>query len=174
MELSLQRCKLKDLEPLAKLARETFAASFAHLNDPQDFKHYMSTAFSDDTLRTELLHPDSAFYLVKNEDAFVGYFKLNYNTAQTDIREEQSSELERIYVAPEWQGLGIGEWMLDQAKKQARHNEKSYMWLGVWEKNSSAIRFYEKHGFVKFDTHPYYIGSDKQTDWLMRIDLVPS
>ena len=174
MELSLKRCDIKDLEHLAPLARETFIASFAHLNDPDDFKNYMDSAFSNETLQAELLNPDSEFYLVRHRDLDVGYFKLNYNTAQTDIKDTISCELERIYVAPDWQGKGIGEWMLNQAKELAFRQNKRYMWLGVWEVNKAAIRFYEKLGFAKFGTHPYYIGSDKQTDWLMRIDLVPS
>ena len=174
MERSLQPCDLNNFELLAMLARETFIASFAHLNNPEDFKHYMATAFSDNTLKEELLNPNSEFYIAYEKNEPVGYIKLNYGDAQTDIRDPDSCELERIYVAASWQGRGIGEWMLNQAKDLATSSAKSYMWLGVWEKNTSAIRFYEKHGFVKFGTHPYYIGSDKQTDWLMRIDLVPS
>ena len=173
MELTLHHCDLNDLEQLGPLARDTFVASFGHLNDPEDFQDYMNTAFSDEILRAELLNPDSEFYMVRDSD-LLGYFKLNYNTAQTDIGDEHSCELERIYVASNYQGIGIGEWMVNQAKIKALRRNKNYMWLGVWEENESAIRFYEKLGFVKFGEHPYYIGSDKQTDWLMRIDLVPS
>ena len=174
MELSLHRCEINDLEQLGTIARETFIASFAHLNDPEDFKHYMSTAFSDKNLRGELLNPDSAFYLVRIGRSVVGYFKLNFDTAQTEFQDEKSCEMERIYVTSKYQGLGIGEWMINQAKAIATGLEKTNMWLGVWEENLSAIQFYEKHGFTKFGTHPYYIGSDKQMDWLMRLDLVPS
>ena len=85
---------------------------------------------------------------------------------------EESMELERIYVLKEFQGLGHGERILNKVKRLAVEAGKSFLWLGVWEKNTRAIKFYEKHGFVKFGTHPYYIGSDKQTDWLMRFDLI--
>ena len=44
----------------------------------------------------------------------------------------------------------------------------SYVWLGVWEQNPRAIRFYEKNGFVPFDTHVFILGEDKQTDILMK------
>lgn len=174
MELLLSKCGLKDLEQLGSIARETFTAAFAHLNDPKDFDNYMDIAFSDARLKAEISNPDSEFYFVHYEDKNVGYFKLNFNEAQTEIQDLNACELERIYVASRWQGRGIGEWMLNQAKELSLRLDKTYLWLGVWEKNTSAIRFYEKLGFVKFGTHPYYIGSDKQTDWLMRIDLVPS
>lgn len=174
MELKLLKCHREHLIALSQIARDTFIAAFAHLNDPVDFQVYMEQAFSDETLGAELDNSDSEFYLVRNAADNVGYFKLNFEKAQTEIRDANSCELERIYVATPWQGKGIGEWMLTQAKEIAISRSKKYLWLGVWEKNKEAIRFYERHGFVPFGTHPYYIGTDKQTDWLMRMELVPS
>ena len=48
----------------------------------------------------------------------------------------------------------------------------SFLWLGVWQKNNAAIRFYERLGFTKFSTHPYFIGKDKQIDWLMKLNFI--
>ncbi|MEY3918157.1 MAG: Protease synthase and sporulation negative regulatory protein 1, partial [Bacteroidota bacterium] len=47
----------------------------------------------------------------------------------------------------------------------------AYIWLGVWEHNPRAIRFYEKQGFVKFDQHIFQLGDDEQTDILMKLSL---
>ncbi|MEN9961197.1 MAG: Protease synthase and sporulation negative regulatory protein 1, partial [Bacteroidota bacterium] len=41
----------------------------------------------------------------------------------------------------------------------------------VWEKNSRAIRFYEKQGFVAFDQHIFQLGEDAQTDILMKLNV---
>ena len=81
-------------------------------------------------------------------------------------------ELERIYVKSEFQRNKIGLFMLNNIKRIATSKNKSYLWLGVWEKNGKAIRFYEKNGFIKFGKHPYYIGTDKQMDWLMKLNLI--
>jgi ribosomal protein S18 acetylase RimI-like enzyme len=80
-------------------------------------------------------------------------------------------ELERIYVVPEYQGKGIGADILKQILIHAKEWNKKYLWLGVWEHNPKAISFYQRHGFQKFGEHPYFIGNDKQTDWLLRLDL---
>ena len=45
---------------------------------------------------------------------------------------------------------------------------KTYVWLGVWEENPRAIRFYEKNGFVVFDKHIFRMGNDEQTDLMMK------
>ncbi|WP_409516693.1 hypothetical protein [Empedobacter sp.] len=39
------------------------------------------------------------------------------------------------------------------------------------EKNISAINFYLKNGFEKFDQHIFRLGDDEQIDYLMRLKL---
>ncbi len=45
------------------------------------------------------------------------------------------------------------------------------MWLGVWEKNPRALRFYQKIGFQEFDKHIFTLGNEKQTDIMMKLHL---
>ena len=45
------------------------------------------------------------------------------------------------------------------------------IWLGVWEHNVSAIRFYERNQFQLFGKHSFILGSDEQTDLLMELHL---
>ncbi|WP_298923272.1 GNAT family N-acetyltransferase [uncultured Allomuricauda sp.] len=171
MNLNFRRCTNLDLEVLVDISRETFVAAFEEANDPQDFKKYIGFAFNKEKVLSELENENSRFYFVFEKDELVGYFKLNENEAQTDVKDEFSFELERIYVIGTHQGKRIGAWILQQVLELTKKEGKDYLWLGVWEKNTAAIRFYQKHGFKKFDTHPYYIGKDKQTDWLLRLDL---
>ena len=171
MELTLHHCSIGDLDQLVLISRKTFTDAFAAQNDPEDFEHYLNTALTSETLANELNHSHTSFYFVKNSKETVGYFKINDAKAQTDIHDKSSYELERIYVVSGYQGHGIGEWMIEQVVYLAQKAKKDYIWLGVWEENTAAIRFYEKKGFIKFGRHPYYIGKDKQMDWLMKLDL---
>jgi ribosomal protein S18 acetylase RimI-like enzyme len=45
------------------------------------------------------------------------------------------------------------------------------MWLGVWEYNPRAQRFYEKNGFRIVGSHVFLLGEDPQTDLLMQREL---
>jgi ribosomal protein S18 acetylase RimI-like enzyme len=171
MDLHLHRCTGKDVERLARISRQTFADAFEAQNDPQDFEHYLSTAFHPGQLLSEINNPHSIFHFAYSGEALVGYFKVNMAQAQTELKDEEGMELERIYVMQALQGMKIGEWMVDQVTELARQMQKKYVWLGVWEHNAGAIRFYLKLGFIQFGTHPYYIGKDRQTDWLLRLDL---
>lgn len=169
--LSFKKCVLGDLEVLVHISRSTFIEAFEKDNDPEDFETYIEFAFEKDKLEKELKDENASFYFIYEGINLVGYFKMNINEAQTDLKTMDAVELERIYVVNGHQGKGIGEKMLQKAKDLSMKTGKTYLWLGVWEHNKSAIKFYEKHGFSKFGMHPYYIGKDRQTDWLMQFDL---
>lgn len=172
MQLSFKECTLLDLELLVKIAKTTFVNAFEKDNNPKDFKAYIESAFDVNTFKAQLEHSDSYFYFVYKDEELAGYFKLNINDAQTDIKTDEAIELERIYVRQEFQGQQIGKLMLIEAIRIAYEKNKKYIWLGVWENNHDAIRFYQKHNFTKFATHLYLIGTDEQTDWLLKCDLV--
>ena len=172
MQLEYRTCNPSDIDQLIYLSKTTFAASFEAQNDPKDFKEYMRFAFSKEKLTSELNNPNSSFNFVYLGKDLVGYFKLNVNDAQSDIKSEDAVELERIYVLGSYQGKGFGSQILDRIKQLALKTGKSYLWLGVWEQNVRAIALYKRNGFKKFGTHPYLIGDDEQLDWLMRFDLI--
>ena len=172
MNLSFKRCDLNDLDCLTNISRTTFIDAFEEDNNPEDFKTYVDAAFSTDEIRKELLDKYSQFYLVYGDEALVAYFKLCENEAQAEDFGDTAIELSRIYVLQAFQGHTLGKHILQKIIDIAKTNEKSMLWLGVWQKNAKAVRFYERYGFAIFDTHSFYIGKDKQTDWLMRLDLV--
>lgn len=171
MRYQLRKCEISDLGELTRISRETFIAAFEKENNPEDFTSYIDSAFSKKKLLSELKQAGSHFYFAYLNKSLVAYLKLNVDDAQNEFQEPSGVELERIYVDAPYQGKNIGMWLLKELESIARQMGKRYIWLGVWEHNPKAIRFYERHGFIRFGTHPYYIGKDKQTDWLMRKDL---
>ena len=172
MQLVFKKCSVGDLDQLVQISKATFIDAFGADNSADDFKVYIDFAFNKSKLTEELDNPCTSFFFVYADNVLVGYFKLNEKDAQSDLKGEDSLELERIYIIPEFQGKGLGKRMLQQVKKLASQSIKTFLWLGVWEHNKAAIKFYEINGFSKFGMHPYYIGKDKQMDWLMRFDLI--
>jgi ribosomal protein S18 acetylase RimI-like enzyme len=160
-----------DINDLLTLGKKTFCDAFQHLNNPDDFNAYFSIAFTSEKLLAEIENPDSVFYfaLIANEQ--VGYIKLNYGAAQTEFGDIDAVEIERIYVLSNHQGAGIGKKLLDFALTKAIENKFKYIWLGVWEHNHNAIRFYEREGFHRFSSHKFALGKDIQTDILMKKEL---
>jgi len=171
MNLTFEKCTIKDLNVLVNISRDTFVHAFETQNDPEDFWDYINEAFNENAMIEQLLNSNSEFYFVYLKNVLVGYFKLNKNEAQTEQFAKRSMELERIYVLKDFQNQGIGKLMLLKVIDIAKHCKASFLWLGVWQENKNAVRFYETFGFKKFGAHPYFIGKDKQTDWLMKKKL---
>ncbi len=171
MLLHYKKCSVGDLETLLWISRKTFSDAFEKENNPEDFQSYIDTAFRREAISDQLKNKKIHFYFVYVNDELAGYFKLNETGAQSDINDPETVELERIYVLEDFQGKNIGTRMLNEVTAIARKLEVNYLWLGVWEENRSAIRFYERYGFVKFGEHPYAVNTDIQTDWLMKLEL---
>jgi len=122
-------------------------------------------------LRSELVTPHSEFYFLYADEQLAGYLKLNEVPSQSDINDPNSLEVQRIYVCGRFQGMGLGRYLLNTALQMAAERGKQYVWLGAWENNEKALRFYHKMGFRPVGTHPFIMGNDRQTDYIMRRDL---
>ena len=169
--ITIQLVRPSDVDTLLVLSRKTFYDAFEHLNNPDDFEAYTSKAFTREQLLSEIENPDCAFYFAVLDDDPVGYIKLNYRNAQAEFQDTKAVEVSRIYVDADQQGKKIGNQLLDFAINKAIEDQMQYIWLGVWEHNHAAQRFYERNGFVKVGSHQFVVGSDVQIDFLMKKEL---
>ncbi len=171
MGLLIRQCTLEDIYVLRDFSYRTYFETFSHMNTHSDMQAYLDEAFELERQRSELLNENSSFYFLYSDDVLAGYLKLNEAPAQTDIKDKQSLEIQRIYVSKEFQGKGLGGCLLNKAISTAVLQNKKYVWLGVWEKNEKALRFYKKNGFYRIGAHSFFMGNDEQTDYIMRKDL---
>jgi ribosomal protein S18 acetylase RimI-like enzyme len=91
--------------------------------------------------------------------------------SQTELNDNTALEIERIYVTQAYQGKKVGQKLYEKAIQVAKDREVEYIWLGVWEENHKAIRFYTKNGFTAFDKHIFKLGDDVQTDIMMKLTI---
>ena len=171
MKFTVRKCDETDLFALREIACNTYKDTFEQLNTPENMKKYLNETFDTEKLRGELLSSGSFFYFIMTDDKLAGYLKCNEYSAQTDVNDPASLEIQRIYVIKEFQGKGLGNILLNTAADIAESKQKSYIWLGVWEKNEKALQFYKKNGFYIIGKHSFFMGDDEQTDYLMRRDI---
>lgn len=169
--LTLRKLHAADLLILQALGRQTFFETFAESNTEENMQNYLDGGFSEAKLLGELNDPHSEFYLAEENGRAIGYLKVNECGAQTELQQENSLEIERIYVLKEFHGKKVAQLLYEIALTCARAKKKDFIWLGVWEKNPRAIRFYQKNGFVEFDKHIFRLGDDEQTDILMKLKI---
>ncbi|GAB2962513.1 GNAT family N-acetyltransferase [Hymenobacter coalescens] len=170
-QFTIRRATVHDVAALQQIGRQTFFETFAAGNSAQNMQAYLAEGFARDKLAAELQNPDSAFYFAEQEGRVIGYLKVNTGTAQTEAQAAPALEIERIYVLQAFHGQQVGQRLHDQALELAAQARAEYVWLGVWEENPRAIRFYQKNGFVAFGQHVFRLGDDAQTDILMKRPL---
>ena len=171
--VSIRQATLEDAKLLTDLSYTTFWDAFAHhpKNAPDDLAHYMRQAFSVEQIATELAEPKSIFLIAEIDDKPAGYAKLNIDNIEDGITAKRPIELARLYSRQEYLGRGVGQNLMDACFEFASENDHDVMWLGVWEFNPRAQRFYEKNGFRIVGNHTFQLGSDPQTDLLMQRNI---
>lgn len=171
MDIFLKPCIMEDIDELRRLSIQTYHETFSAFNTPENMEEYLRCAFDREKLRKELEDKNSLFFFLLSGEKLAGYLKVNEAPSQTDVNDPASLEIERIYVSGEFQGEGLGRYLMEQAISMAVERKKKYVWLGVWEKNEKAICFYKRNGFYQIGTHSFVMGDDEQTDHIMRKDL---
>lgn len=169
--ITIIKITVNDINELQKIGRQTFQETFANSNSEENMKTYLKEGFSLEKLTTELNNENSEFYFAKSDNEVIGYLKVNFGASQTELKDNKALEIERIYVSKEFHGKSVGQLLYNKAIEIAQQKKVEYVWLGVWEQNPRAIRFYEKNGFVEFDKHLFKLGNDEQTDIMMKLKL---
>lgn len=170
-EITITKVSTAEVDQLQAISRKTFTDTFSQHNSEQNMTHYLNESLSKNRLLAELTNEGSAFYFARLENKVIGYLKVNMAPSQTELQDVNSLEIERIYVLQEYQGKKVGQLLFKHAISLAQQRRSQYIWLGVWEHNIKAIRFYERNGFVAFSSHVFKLGDDLQTDILMKKEL---
>ena len=170
-QIEIKKASISDLEIIQEISKQTFLETFANVNTPENMENYIRENFNSVQVASEINNPESEFYLAALKNETIGYLKLNFGNAQTEIFNKQAMEIHRIYVLKAFLGKKIGQLLLDEAIKIANQNGVDSIWLGVWEDNHRALQFYSKNGFLEFDKHIFILGNDVQTDLLMKLEI---
>ncbi|SKB37900.1 GNAT family N-acetyltransferase [Maribacter arcticus] len=169
--MKIKKGNIQDVEKLKEIGKLTFAETFSSDNSEENMKEYLENEFSTEKLKAELTDQNAEFYFAELDEKTIGYLKVNIGESQTEIKIKNALEIERIYVLKEFHGKKVGQILYEKALELAKEKDVENVWLGVWEQNPRAIRFYEKNGFVSFDKHIFKLGDDKQTDIMMKLEL---
>ena len=161
----------EDISLLAELSASTFRATFAQDNTPEDMEAYLAENFSEARLRQEVSDPLATFLIAEVSGKPLGYAKLHGGALDASVTGTKPIELVRLYVLPESIGHGVGARLMQECIDTATSRGFETLWLGVWEHNPRAIRFYQKWGFAAVGSHVFRLGNDAQTDLIMQKSL---
>ena len=120
---------------------------------------FVEANLSPDRFAEYLADPQRAVLTATHDDRIIGYAML--------IRDGDSAELSKIYVAPEHHGTGVATALMDLALTTAGEWGVGRVWLGVNQANQRAQRFYAKSGFEVSGTRTFQVGAGRENDFVM-------
>ena len=178
MAVVIRRADVTDAAALSRLGATTFRETFEADNSPEDLARYLADAFSPGKQAVEIADPGGTLLLAEhhygNESTeLIGYAHVVSGPPPNAIQGPDPLELKRLYVVRAWHGRGVAQALTDAAIDAARARGAQTLWLGVWERNPRALRFYAKYGFTRVGEHTFWVGADAQTDWLLSRPLTP-
>ena len=166
--ISIRELSRQDIPQLRDLAIRIYRDTFSHQNSAANMEAFLRKEYSLDSFQREFNESGSQYFFACDDDEPVGYLRLRYNTEAEEHLGKNTIELHRIYVDAKYQGQRVGHQLMEFAIEKAKESGVDWLWLGVWEHNPKAQRFYERYGFTRFAEHVFQMGDDAQTDWLMK------
>lgn len=163
--------EVSDAAALADFQRETFLATFGQLYSDADKAAYLAATYGAPLQAAEIA--DAATW---HRLAFVGARMIGFAKAgafKLPIEPEGASvrELHRLYVAEEAKGAGIAAALMDWVMARARAEGSDAMYLGVYQHNSRAQRFYRRYGFEIVGEYFFDVGATRDPEFIMRTPL---
>lgn len=166
-DLSIRRAELSDAAELAELGARTFADAFGADNTPEDMQAHLSKSYGVRQQTEELARPDVVTLVAEHGGKLVAFAQVHRSPPPACVTEESPAELLRFYVDRPWHGRGVAQRLMAAVLEAARELGGRSLWLSVWERNPRAIAFYEKSGFRNVGTKEFWVGSDRQTDYVL-------
>lgn len=162
-----------DAPTLARFARRVFEETFAADNDPTDLATYLNRAFGEVIQRAELDESNVSALVIEQGGEWAGYTLVRHGVPHRLTTGSNPLYLQRFYVDRRWHGHGVAPLLMDAVMRLAQEGQHDVVWLSTWERNTRALRFYEKQGFEDVGGETFLLGTDLQDDRVLAKRLVP-
>lgn len=171
MKTLIRRITLQDAETLSALSKKTFYDTFTGTCTEEDMQQFLHEYFDVEVVKKELSNENDFYFFIEVDGTPSGYLRLMEDYSNFELMKQwKALELKRIYVDKPFHGQGLAQQLTAFAENFAKENEYEVLWLGVWEHNLRAKKFYEKMGFKDSGyMHDFPIGNTPQRDnWLWK------
>jgi diamine N-acetyltransferase len=169
--ISVRQASVADVDTIVSLGRKTFVETYGDTNEKEKVSAYVDKMFNHETIEKEVNTFGERFFIAYVGDLPVGFTKLSENKIPKGLNGKKKIQVERIYVLKEYQGFKIGTELIEKVVTVAKEEEYKVIWLTVWQKNNKAVQFYQKAGFVIYDTDTFQFGDELHDDFLMKKEI---
>lgn len=172
---AIRRASLEDAAVLQDVACRTFYDTFKGTAAEEDFPAAFAVWFNIPALEARIADERTEVYLAETTDdgAIAGFMILRKHQPPFPANMHNGKdglELQNLYLETWAHGEGLAQDFMQLFFERAQSLGCTFLWLGVWEHNYRAQRFYTKMGFAYTShDHPFPIHNTPQTDqWWSR------
>lgn len=153
-----------DVDLLCRLGATTFRETYRLVSDAAEIEEYVGTHFTRARIEAWLRAPRARTLLAFLADAPAGYAHVRAAPVPACVADRQAIELSRLYLLASAQGAGLGGALMNAALAEVAALGGRTAWLGAYERNVRALRFYAHRGFVQVGTHEFEFGGQVYAD----------
>jgi ribosomal protein S18 acetylase RimI-like enzyme len=163
--MKIRILKVEELEVVKNLAYRIWPIAYKEILSLEQLEFMLNWMYSIQTLQDNWKN-GHFYFAISMDEQDVGFLDLEPNNPI-----EGNMKIQKIYVLPEFQGMGIGYELMKQAFDFAKENQMNSMTLQV-NRNNKAVEFYKKFGFEIIDEQDFDIGNGYyMNDFIMRFKI---
>lgn len=171
MNAKIRPASLDDINILAALGTTTCYEAYFELDPSSDLADYCARIYSPENVRIEFEDVNSTYFIAEINDRAVGFAKLRESNRVECLGDAHAIELQRIYVLERVKGRNVGRALVTKCLDVAREKGYDLLWLGVWEHNLPAQRFYERLGMKTIGTTGFNDGKNDFINFVYAIGV---
>ncbi len=145
----IRLAEVKDIPEVRELLRVTWHDTYGKYIPAEDLDTYLDTVYSEEKLEEILDAEREDCFIAESAGKIAGW---------TRLRRDDDNDifyLISLYVLPEFQKLGIGKLLLENAVSFGLEYRFEKITLGVMEANSESVEWYKRQGFKIVRDEPF-------------------
>lgn len=146
-KIRIRTATIADWQTIQKLNVCVFADNLQY--DTHQDLNWSGSEDGANYYKNQLTNPDTICLIAELESESIGYIVASHKIVE--YRTRKTYEVQHMGVAPEHRSQGIGSMLIQELKKKCKELGCDSLYVSVYFKNNSGIRFYEKSGFTPID-----------------------
>jgi ribosomal protein S18 acetylase RimI-like enzyme len=161
MAITYRRATINDIREIRALAWRIWEEAYSEMLSKSQIDYMLEMMYSDKVISEEIAK-GVVWEIIADKDIPCGY--LSYSCGK-----DNSVKLSKIYIDKDYRGKALAENSIKRVLQYAAKNNKDCSWLTVNKENKTAIRAYEKNGFIITDSVITDIGNGfVMDDYIMK------
>jgi ribosomal protein S18 acetylase RimI-like enzyme len=173
MRFTVKQARGEDVAVLSTIARLTFSLAGPANSSKIEIEKYIAKNLNESVFQKYVESADVFVACAQTDSELVGFIVVKYcSSCPCELGFENSAELQRLYVLPDYHGTNSSKLLVSEAFKECSAKGIDAIWLSVYSENSRAKKFYSKFGFQEIGKTHFKMGNEKHLDTILVANLV--